>query len=146
MRSFEENPSRKFFQLVADVVLDLPVDEKTREMIAERFADALRTTNPRFDRGRFVYAATVGKRVRGNPHHKHERRKYPGATYRVEVWEERDRCHIALWRSWKGNDDMVADWWDEDARQMFEDGFFKAGRGFESSVIAYAKEVGIIHE
>ena len=33
-------------------------------------------------------------------------------------------------------------WWDDDARQMFEDGFFKR-RDLESSVIKYADEMGV---
>lgn len=58
----------------------------------------------------------------------------------VEVWEERDRLHIGL----LNNGHYVADWWDDDARQMFEDGFFERGRGLESSVIAYGKEHGLL--
>lgn len=152
--SYTENPSRKDFEAAARVIAALHVDEVTRHAIAVAFAEMFAGTNPRFDRERFIRASgvdlerhveTMKKAFRGNPHHKHERRSYPGATYRVEVWEERDRLHVALWRSWKGNDDMVADWWDDDARQMFEDGFFTSGRGLESSVIEYARSVGIIN-
>lgn len=57
----------------------------------------------------------------------------------VEVWEERDRLHIAV------VDEMgeyIAEWWDDEARQMFEDGFFARGKGLESSVIEYVVEMG----
>jgi hypothetical protein len=86
------------------------------------------------------------RKARTNPHHPTDRgsKARPGATYHVEVWEERDRCHIALWQRWKGNDTILTDWWDDDARQMFEDGFFKRGRQLKESVIEYAKEMGII--
>lgn len=62
----------------------------------------------------------------------------------VEVWEERDRLHIAI-RD-KRNEKIIADWWDEDAQQMFEDGFFESGRGLESSVVKYAEDVGILRK
>lgn len=58
----------------------------------------------------------------------------------VEVWEERDRLHIHLLQG----DRTVAEWWDEDAREMFEDGFFKRGKELEASVIEYAKSVGLL--
>lgn len=60
----------------------------------------------------------------------------------VDVWEERDRLHIHVKR--KSDDSTVAEWWDDDARQMFEDGFFKSGRGFKDSVLDYCAEVGLI--
>lgn len=58
----------------------------------------------------------------------------------VETWEERDRLHIALYKG----DTLVAQWWDDDAREMFEDGFFKSGKRLEQSVIEYAHEVGLL--
>lgn len=58
----------------------------------------------------------------------------------VEVWEERDRLHIHLLKGER----TVAEWWDEDAREMFEDGFFKRGKELEPSVIAYAESVGLL--
>ena len=61
-------------------------------------------------------------------------------SYSVEVWEERDRLHIGL----LSNGHYIADWWDDDARQMFEDGFFERGRNLESSVIAYARQMGLL--
>jgi hypothetical protein len=85
----------------------------------------------------------------------------------VDVWEERDRLHVALKKAdvrwehverrspriggetheWvrRGDCDIsVADWWDDDARSMFEDGFFRPGRALADSVIDYAADVGII--
>jgi rubrerythrin len=61
---------------------------------------------------------------------------------RVEVWEERDRLHIGIQDKETGN--YYADWWDEEARQMFEDGFFKSGGGLENSVLEYAEDTGIL--
>lgn len=47
----------------------------------------------------------------------------------LDVWSERDRTHIAL-REVDGSEfkdgPIIAQWWDEDAQQMFEDGFFSA--------------------
>lgn len=77
---------------------------------------------------------------------------YDDQEYRLEVWQERDRLHIGLERV--QDDATVADWWDEDAAQMFEDGFFKHSgifgkldqndRVLFQSVIDYAKSVGLI--
>lgn len=38
----------------------------------------------------------------------------------LEVWQERDRLHISL----EAGDATIGEWWDDDARQMLEDGFF----------------------
>src|SRR5487761_2034056 len=59
---------------------------------------------------------------------------------RVERWEERDRLHIGI--QVKDTGEYVADWWDDEARQMFEDGFFKSGMHFENSVLEYAEDMG----
>ena len=61
---------------------------------------------------------------------------------RVEVWEERDRLHIGIQDRIHGN--YYANWWDDEARQMFEDGFFKPGKQLEESVLDYAEDVGIL--
>lgn len=45
----------------------------------------------------------------------------------LNTWQERDRLHVALYLR-KGEDDqgeLVAEWWDADYSQMFEDGFLK---------------------
>jgi hypothetical protein len=61
---------------------------------------------------------------------------------RVEVWEERDRLHIGIQNKETG--EYYASWWDDEARQMFEDGFFKSSPGLEKSVLDYAEDVGIL--
>ncbi len=61
---------------------------------------------------------------------------------RVEVWEERDRLHIGIQD--KDTGEYYASWWDDEARQMFEDGFFKPGRELEESVLEYAEDMGIL--
>lgn len=85
----------------------------------------------------------------------HKRRKRPvisgrRSDFRVSLWQERDRIHVSLKklepRVAGGGFQMeleVADWWDDDARQMFEDGFFTAGN-LERSVVDYAIDAGII--
>jgi hypothetical protein len=70
----------------------------------------------------------------------------------VEAWQERDR--LGIWITDKRTDKVLAEWWDEDAREMFEQGFFKPGvpqrstekpsRGFVSSVLEYAESVGLL--
>jgi hypothetical protein len=35
-------------------------------------------------------------------------------------------------------DDYIAEWWDDDVQQAFEDGFFERGKHFEQSVVKYA--------
>ena len=70
---------------------------------------------------------------------------------RVHSWKERDR--LGIWITDPRTDKVLAQWWDDGARQMFEDGFFKpgmirqqtiTGRDFEESVLAYAESVGIL--
>jgi len=61
---------------------------------------------------------------------------------RVERWEERDRLHIGIQDKETG--DYYVSWWDDEARQMFEDGFFKRGAKLEESVLDYAEERGIL--
>jgi len=69
----------------------------------------------------------------------------------IGTWAERDR--IGIWITDKHTDKAIAEWWDEDAREMFEQGFFKpgdirhqaiTGRAFEESVLEYAESVGIL--
>jgi len=63
---------------------------------------------------------------------------------RVEVWEERDRLHIGIQSKETG--DYLISWWDDDAREMFEQGFFKSGPGLEESVLEYAEDMGILEK
>ena len=69
----------------------------------------------------------------------------------ISSWAERDR--LGIWITDKRTDKTIAEWWDEDAREMFDQGFFKpgdvrhqtiTGRAFEESVLDYAESVGII--
>jgi uncharacterized membrane protein (UPF0127 family) len=75
------------------------------------------------------------------------------ARHDVEVgtWAERDR--IGIWITDRHTGKTIAEWWDEDAREMFEQGFFKpgdirqqtiTGRAFEESVLDYAESVGLL--
>lgn len=70
----------------------------------------------------------------------------------ISTWQERDR--LGIWITDKRTDKTIAEWWDENAREMFEDGFFKPGvptrdidkpsRAFLESVLDYAESVGLI--
>ena len=63
------------------------------------------------------------------------------AGYRVDVWEERNRLSVVLYDS---ADRPVAEWWDDDARAMFTDGFFERGRRLTYSVLSYATSMGLL--
>ena len=83
-----------------------------------------------------------------------KKKKYTRSQVKVTVWEERDRLHIGIVD--KATEEVsIADWWDDDARQMFEDGFFKPGiihRSLDQvaddkmtkSVLDYAEEIGML--
>jgi hypothetical protein len=60
----------------------------------------------------------------------------------VVVWEERDRLHIGIQDRQTG--EYVADWWDDEARQMFVDGFFRRGRKLKESVLDYGEQIGVL--
>lgn len=59
--------TRAHFNLLAEAIslLDIPGEGRdacsSRAYVAEKVADALAGTNPRFDRGRFVRIATEGR-------------------------------------------------------------------------------------
>ena len=64
--------SRKDFQLIAETIKQLPsfttndptcADAVRFDVVVNQFADALRSTNPRFDRERFI-AVCNGKQAR----------------------------------------------------------------------------------
>jgi len=71
---------------------------------------------------------------------------------KVETWQERDR--LGIWLTDRRTDKVIAEWWDEDAREMFEQGWFKPGvpqrssekpsRAFVDSVLDYAESVGLL--
>ena len=54
--------TRKDFELIAETIRNLSVTtdpllaDAIRSTVADQFADALASTNPRFDRGRFIRA------------------------------------------------------------------------------------------
>lgn len=62
---------------------------------------------------------------------------------RVEVWEERGSIHIGIQDEEDPHGAYIVSWWDDEARSMFDDGFFKSGRDLEQSVVNYADEHGI---
>ena len=88
-------------------------------------------------------AAVIPRRKKGRP---------TRDDVTVRGWAERDR--IAVWVVDNRTDEIVAEWWDEDAAQMFEDGFFKpadilrgcglGGRKFTDSVLDYLEEIGVL--
>lgn len=54
----------RHFATIATIIREMgegamPLDRASREMISHRFADRLRSTNPRFDRRRFLLACGV---------------------------------------------------------------------------------------
>lgn len=51
--------TKKDFELIAEVIATLPesISYNDQEQVAAAFADRLATTNPRFDRDRFMDAA-----------------------------------------------------------------------------------------
>jgi hypothetical protein len=59
----------------------------------------------------------------------------------VRVWEERDRLAISAYD--KRNAKEIASWFDDDARDMFESGYFKSGPKLKRSVAEYVIEMGL---
>jgi hypothetical protein len=69
---------------------------------------------------------------------------------RVDAHSERDR--IGIYVTDERTDKTIAEWWDDDAREMFEAGFFKSGvphlswekptPEFANSVLDYLEEMG----
>jgi len=70
----------------------------------------------------------------------------------VHAWQERDR--LGIWVEGKRAEKTIAEWWDDDARKMFDDGFFKPGvpqyswekpsHAFVNSILDYLEDVGIL--
>ena len=70
----------------------------------------------------------------------------------VDSWVERDR--IGIWITDLRTSKTIAEWWDDEARAMFDEGFFKpatftrsgelGGREFIESVLDYAESVGLL--
>ena len=74
----------------------------------------------------------------------HSSKKLSRDDVRVEVWEERDRLHIGIQNKETG--DYLVSWWDDEAREMFENGFFKREPHLKESVLSYAEEMGILQK
>ena len=89
------------------------------------------------------------------------------ANFRIDTWEERDRLQITAYGSPLlfnvntrehdriGTERELACWVDDDARSMFEDGFFQSRARFgghysenalERSVYDYLSSVGVIYD
>ncbi len=70
----------------------------------------------------------------------------------VSSFVERDR--LGIWIVDNRTDETIVEWWDDEARQMFEDGFFKpatftragnlGGAAFIDSVLDYAEDVDLL--
>lgn len=60
----------------------------------------------------------------------------------VDLWSERDR--LGIWVTDKQKDTVVFEVWDDDARQLYEDGFVKPGEGLKESLLEYLKETKVI--
>jgi uncharacterized membrane protein (UPF0127 family) len=70
----------------------------------------------------------------------------------VDSWVERDR--IGIWVVDLRTDKTIAEWWDEEAREMFDQGFFKPaawiknqtlwGKEFRESVLDYLEHTGVL--
>ena len=73
----------------------------------------------------------------------------------IDTWQERDRASVVV--TDKRTDKVIAQWWDNDVHDMFEDGFFKGGMGgerqlgtekpssvFVNSVYDYLESIGTL--
>jgi ribosomal protein L18 len=85
------------------------------------------------------------RKARKNPR-KQERlyARVNNGPYSVQVNNERDNADVYLTDR---DDNTIAEWHDDDARSMVEDGFFVANKGkrrLQESVIEYARSVGLI--
>jgi hypothetical protein len=112
-----------------------PSPAKARQMLRDRSARG----RPLTAKQRRYFGAVASKRARRNA----GAVRWTVGNTKLDVWEERDRLHIGL--SAKPSGKTIADWWDDDARQMFEDGFFSA-RNLHASVVAYANDMRMGHK
>ncbi len=70
----------------------------------------------------------------------------------VNSWKERDR--LGIWITDNRTDKTIIEWWDDNARELFEDGYFKLatftpsgtliGQQFIDSVLDYAEQIGFL--
>jgi hypothetical protein len=69
------------------------------------------------------------------------RNRWENGEVEVDVWEERDNLTIRVVD--RATDKQVAAWTDDDARQLFEDGFFRRQPHLEQSVVEYLDHLGV---
>lgn len=73
--------------------------------------------------------------------------RYPAPRLRdVEVSVQEERDNLDIYVTDTRNDRTVAEWHDDDARQMFDDGFFRRGGRLRASVLDYCVQHGIVRE
>jgi len=121
------------------------VEREIGKTAAARLYDKLKLTKTEIAEAREILRRGIPaveriprlKKVAPNP-----RKKFK-PPFRVDVWEERDRLSIVVYDA---KDREVAEWWDDDARGMFENGFFKSGKALEDSVLKYLVDIGRIEE
>lgn len=64
--------------------------------------------------------------------------------YTITNWFERDRAHVAVIDE---NENTIAEWWDDDVRELSIDGFLvlnEGERALERSAIEYCRHLGLI--
>jgi hypothetical protein len=59
----------------------------------------------------------------------------------IDWWQERDRASVVVYRYEQGEGE-VWEAWDDDLRELIEDGFFKWKD--DSSLLDYLEEVGVL--
>ncbi len=60
----------------------------------------------------------------------------------VDFWSERDR--LGIWVTDKLKDKVIFEVWDDEARELFDDGFLKPGDELKESVLKYLNDAGVI--
>jgi hypothetical protein len=69
-----------------------------------------------------------------------KKKKYnPKSPFIIHTWFERNRSNI--WVE-DANGENIAEWWDEEVQEMFEDGFFNPED--YNSIIKYLISIGVI--
>lgn len=69
-------------------------------------------------------------------------------TYRVDVWQERDRLSLSIEPGTDQDGQPIVEfepvcWWDDDARALFDDGFVVSG-DIAGSLVRHAASLGLI--
>lgn len=60
--------------------------------------------------------------------------------YKVVTWFERDRAMVSLQRA---DETEIVTWWDDDVRELVEDGFLDP-RNWLGSATQYARHLGLL--